>query len=53
MLPLGATYDESLQWDKTTNLVCQEANEFKYDKAVEWKLKIVALDWIFHISQYG
>jgi hypothetical protein len=38
MLRLGATYDESKQRDKTTHLICQEANELKYVKAVEWKL---------------
>ena len=57
---MGATYDESIVRDHTTHLiVCFTggnhpfAASAKYEKAVEWKLHIVTLDWLFHVAQYG
>ena len=52
---LGASYDDSLSRDKTTHLICHASaiHEPKYQKALQWKLKVVSLEWLVHISQYG
>lgn len=49
---IGATYDDSLR-STTTHLICREASGAKYEKAVEWKLLVVSLEWLFHVMQYG
>jgi twin BRCT domain len=49
---IGATYDDSMR-STTTHLICREASGAKYEKAMEWKLLVVSLDWLFHVMQYG
>jgi NAD-dependent DNA ligase len=49
---IGATYDDSMP-STTTQLICREATGAKYEKAVEWKLFVVSLEWLFHVMQYG
>lgn len=49
---MGLAYDNSMR-TSTTHLICREANGPKYEKAVEWKLRIVSIDWLYHIAQHG
>jgi len=53
---MGATYDDSMR-TSTTHLICEKGvavgGSKKYDKAVEWKIRVVAVDWLYHVAQYG
>jgi twin BRCT domain len=49
---IGATYDDSML-STTTHLICREASGAKYEKAVEWKIRVVSMEWLFHVMQHG
>jgi hypothetical protein len=49
---MGAIYDDSMRTN-TTHLICRESTGQKYEKAVEWKLHVVTIDWLYHIARYG
>jgi len=49
---MGATYTPNMKPDNT-HLICKHAKGLKYEKALEWKIKVVRLDWLFHVAQYG
>jgi Fe2+ transport system protein FeoA len=49
---LGATYTANLK-PNNTHLICKEANGPKYDKAMEWNLHVVTVEWLHHVARYG
>jgi hypothetical protein len=49
---MGADYMDSMS-KNTTHLICREASGQKYDKAVQWKLHIVTVDWLYFIAENG
>jgi len=49
---MGADYTESMK-PINTHLICREAKGAKYEKGLEWGLKVVSIDWLYHIMQYG
>ena len=49
---LGADYTESMR-SSNTHLICKECKGPKYDKAVEWGLLVVSIDWLYHIMEFG
>jgi twin BRCT domain len=49
---MGAVYDDSMR-TSTTHLICRKATGLKYQKAMEWKLHVVSIDWLYHVAQYG
>lgn len=49
---IGAFYDDSMR-PSTTHLICREPTGQKYEKALEWKLHIVSVDWLYHIAKNG
>lgn len=49
---IGATYTETMR-NTNTHLICKENKGPKYEKAVQWGLHVVGLDWLFHIVQFG
>jgi len=36
-----------------THLICKSASGAKYERALEWNIKVVSLDWLLHISRFG
>ena len=48
-----ATYDDSMIRGQTTHLIINQASGEKYEKAVEWGLHVVELEWLYHVTQYG
>ena len=50
---MGGTFHENLN-QKTTHLLCKEkATGLKLEKAIQWNIKIVKAEWLYHIVQYG
>ena len=49
---MGADYDDSLR-PCTTHLICQDASGSKYEKAKEWNIHTVSIDWLYHVAEYG
>jgi len=49
---LGATYTANLK-PQNTHLICKEAEGPKFDKAIEWKLHVVNVEWLYHVARYG
>lgn len=49
---LGAAFDDSMR-TSTTHLVCGKADGQKYEKALQWKLKIVSVEWLYHVAKFG
>lgn len=50
---MGGIYDDSMR-TSTTHLICCEAGVGqKYEKAVEWKLHIVSVSWLYHVACHG
>jgi hypothetical protein len=49
---IGVTYTENMR-SSNTHLICKESSGPKYDKAMEWGLHVVTIDWLFHIAQFG
>ena len=50
---MGGVYDDSMR-TSTTHLICREAGVGKkHEKAVEWKLHVVSVSWLYHVARYG
>jgi hypothetical protein len=50
---MGGMYHDHMS-HTNTHLVCKEtATGLKLQKAIEWKLHIVSVQWLYHILQYG
>jgi hypothetical protein len=49
---MDGIYDDSMK-TSTTHLICREAVGPKYEKAIEWNIHVVSIEWLYHISQYG
>lgn len=49
---MGAKYDDSMR-SNTTHLICREASGEKYKKAMEWKLHVLPIEWLYHVSEFG
>lgn len=49
---IGAQYTDNLK-SKNTHLICKEASGMKYQKACEWGLHVVSLEWLYHIVKCG
>ena len=49
---MGADYDDSLR-QCTSHLICKDASGSKYEKAKEWNVHTVSVDWLYHIAAYG
>jgi hypothetical protein len=49
---LGAVYDDTMR-TTTSHLICKEPVGAKFQKAVEWGLHVLSVDWLYHIAQYG
>jgi hypothetical protein len=49
---MGAYYDESLR-PTTTHLICHEPSGPKYEKAIEWKIHVVSIEWLYHVAEFG
>jgi hypothetical protein len=37
----------------TTHLIFRESSGQKYEKALEWKLHVVTIDWLYPCAEYG
>jgi topoisomerase (DNA) II binding protein 1 len=49
---VGASCTDSLK-PHNTHLICRHPKGPKYEKAVEWKLHTVSIDWLYHVVRYG
>lgn len=49
---LGAEYSESLS-HRNTHLICLEESGAKYLKALEWKIKVVNVNWLIKVAERG
>lgn len=49
---MGATYDDAMR-TTTTHLICRESSGQKYEKALQWKLHVVKIDWLYYIAEHG
>jgi len=49
---VGASYTENMK-PTNSHLICREPKGRKYDKAIEWKLHVVSIDWLYHVVRYG
>lgn len=49
---MGAHYDDSLR-PCTTHLICHDASGSKYEKATEWNIHTVSIDWLYHVARFG
>ena len=49
---IGAEYTDNLK-SKNTHLICKEASGKKFEKACEWGLYVVSLDWLFYVVRNG
>jgi NAD-dependent DNA ligase len=50
---MGGMYHDHMS-HTNTHLVCKEtATGLKLQKAIEWKLHIVSVQWLYRILQYG
>ena len=49
---VGALYTEHLK-PSNTHLICRDPKGPKYEKALEWKLHVVTVDWLYHVIRYG
>jgi hypothetical protein len=49
---IGGIYTENMSMTNT-HLICKEAKGPKYHKAIEWKLHVVNIDWLYHIVYHG
>ncbi|GKY98617.1 hypothetical protein MPSEU_000818400 [Mayamaea pseudoterrestris] len=48
-----AAYDDAMVRHCTTHLIVKQATGDKYDKAVEWGLHVVSLEWLWHVTKFG
>jgi len=49
---IGAIYTDNMS-KNNTHLISKTNSGTKYEKAIEWGLKIVTVKWLKHIIQYG
>jgi hypothetical protein len=54
----GATYDDSMRQHITTHLICADSivksqQNQKFQKAQEWGIHVVSVDWLYHVLQHG
>ena len=50
---IGGTYHDNMS-PTNTHLICKEkAVGLKRQKAIEWNIKVVSIDWLYHVLQYG
>ncbi|KAL7483753.1 hypothetical protein ACHAW6_009394 [Cyclotella cf. meneghiniana] len=49
---IGAGYTDNLT-AKNTHLICKDAAGKKYEKACEWGLHVVSVEWLYHVMRYG
>ncbi|KAL3806017.1 hypothetical protein ACHAXA_000215 [Cyclostephanos tholiformis] len=49
---IGAGYTDNLS-RKNTHLICKDGSGQKYVKALEWGLRVVSIDWLYHIVRHG
>ncbi len=51
---IGVSYTENMG-NKNTHLICKDATirGAKYQKAKEWRLYVVKIEWVYHIMQNG
>ena len=49
---IGGEYTDNLK-SKNTHLICKDATGKKYEKACEWGLHVVSIDWLYHVIRYG
>jgi len=52
LVAIGASYTENMG-NNNTHLICKEGTGAKYEKAIEWGLHVVTVDWLYHIIQHG
>ena len=49
---IGATYTDNMS-KRNTHLISKTTSGPKYEKALEWKIKVVTVDWLRHITKHG
>ena len=49
---LGGVYTDSLK-RCNTHLICKVRSGAKFERAVEWGLRVVNLQWLFHMAEFG
>jgi hypothetical protein len=49
---IGAVYTDSLKISNT-HLISKVPEGAKYNRAVEWGIHVVTVDWLYHIARYG
>ena len=49
---IGATYTDNMS-KRNTHLISKTTSGPKYAKALEWGIKVVAVDWLRHITKHG
>ncbi|KAF8604138.1 hypothetical protein BDV93DRAFT_555779 [Ceratobasidium sp. AG-I] len=50
---LGITVTESFAKRVNTHLLCPSGAGLKYDKALQWNIKVVGMDWLYDIAKTG
>lgn len=50
---LGANDQERMSKRSTTILICKEPRGEKYDRAVEWRIPVVTVDWLHKCAKSG
>lgn len=49
----GITVTESFARRINTHLLCPSGAGLKYDKALQWNIKVVDMDWLYSIAKTG
>ena len=49
---IGAKYTENMT-TANTHLICKAASGPKFKRALEWGIKVVTPDWLYHLARYG
>lgn len=49
---IGAVYTNNLKISNT-HLISKAREGAKYNRAVEWGIHVVTVDWLYHIARYG
>jgi hypothetical protein len=47
------TVTESFAKRVNTHLLCPSRSGLKYDKALQWKVTVVDMDWLYNIAKEG
>jgi NAD-dependent DNA ligase len=46
-------YDDAMRTN-TTHLICKEPpSGAKYEKAMEWNIPVVSVEWLYHVAKHG